>query len=87
MSFPNSNDNLIKRNNKMTKNYLYKKHADNITLQNKQKNIKQLSIATSSLNPIALRMAKKLWSFGHSECKRVKLNASSQHSDQPAHLH
>ena len=23
-------------------------------------------------NPIALRMAKTLWSFGHSECKRVK---------------
>ena len=25
------------------------------------------------LNPIALRMAKTLWSFGHSECNRVKL--------------
>ena len=24
-----------------------------------------------SLNPIALRMAKTLWSFGHSECNRV----------------
>ena len=24
-----------------------------------------------SSNPIALRMAKTLWSFGHSECKRV----------------
>ena len=23
-------------------------------------------------NPIALRMAKTLWSFGHSECNRVK---------------
>ena len=24
------------------------------------------------LNPIALRKAKTLWSFGHSECDRVK---------------
>ena len=24
------------------------------------------------VNPIALRMAKTLWSFGHSECNRVK---------------
>ena len=24
-------------------------------------------------NPFALSMAKTLWSFGHSECKRVKL--------------
>ena len=23
-------------------------------------------------NPVALRMAKTLWSFDHSECKRVK---------------
>ena len=25
-----------------------------------------------TFNPIALRMAKTLWSFGHSECNRVK---------------
>ena len=25
------------------------------------------------LNPNALRMAKTLWSFGHSECKRIKI--------------
>ena len=25
-----------------------------------------------ALNPIALRTAKTLWSFGHSECNRVK---------------
>ena len=25
------------------------------------------------LNPIALRMAKTLWSFGHSQCNRVKM--------------
>ena len=25
------------------------------------------------LNPLALRAAKTLWSFGHSECKRVKV--------------
>ena len=25
------------------------------------------------LNPIALRTAKTLWSFGHSECSRVKV--------------
>ena len=24
------------------------------------------------VNPIALRMAKTLWSFGHSECSRVR---------------
>ena len=24
------------------------------------------------LNPIALKMVKTLWSFGHSECNRVK---------------
>ena len=26
----------------------------------------------SSFNPIALRMAKTLWSFGRSECSRIK---------------
>ena len=26
------------------------------------------------VNPIALRKAKTLWSFGHSECSRVKLS-------------
>ena len=26
----------------------------------------------SSFNPIALRMVKTLWSFGHSECNRNK---------------
>ena len=26
-------------------------------------------------NPIALRMAKTLWSFGHSECNRDKVNS------------
>ena len=26
-----------------------------------------------TLNPTALRMAKTLWSFGHSECSRVKV--------------
>ena len=25
------------------------------------------------INPIALRMAKTLWCFGHSECNRVKI--------------
>ena len=25
-----------------------------------------------NINPIALRMAKTLWSFGHSDCNRVK---------------
>ena len=25
------------------------------------------------VNPIAFRMAKTLWSFGHSECNRVKI--------------
>ena len=28
---------------------------------------------TVFLNPIALRMAKTLWSFGHSECNRVNM--------------
>ena len=31
-----------------------------------------LSKKGSTLNPIALRMAKTLWSFGCSECSRVK---------------
>ena len=34
----------------------------------------------STLNPIALRMAKTLWSFGHSECNRVKGNMCSPNS-------
>ena len=28
----------------------------------------------SGVNPVALRAAKTLWSFGHSECNRVKAN-------------
>ena len=28
-------------------------------------------------NPVALRMAKTLWSFGHSECNRVKESNSA----------
>ena len=31
------------------------------------------------INPIALRMAKTLWSFGHSVCHRVK-HAETHHS-------
>ena len=33
------------------------------------------AVVTGALrvNPIALRMAKTLWSFGHSECNRVKV--------------
>ena len=30
------------------------------------------STGMSLFNPIALRMAKTLWSFGYSECNRVK---------------
>ena len=30
--------------------------------------------AIGFVNPIALRRAKTLYSFGHSECNRVKLN-------------
>ena len=30
------------------------------------------SLLMGKVNPIALRMAKTLWSFGHSECNRVK---------------
>ena len=33
---------------------------------------------TLSLNPIALRMAKTQWSFGHSECNRDNTVASFQ---------
>ena len=29
-------------------------------------------LVTTSVNPIALRMAKTPWSFGRSECNRVK---------------
>ena len=28
----------------------------------------------ASINPVALQMAKTLWSFGHSECNRVYLH-------------
>ena len=31
-----------------------------------------LGVPIHLFNPIALRMAKTLWSFGHSECNRVK---------------
>ena len=34
------------------------------------------------LNPIALRTAKTLWSFGHSECNRVKLAPKGRVSTQ-----
>ena len=32
-----------------------------------------MSVSLAILNPIALRMAKTLLSFGHSECYRVKI--------------
>ena len=43
----------------------------------KGKNLLLLELITSfktrpHFNPIVLRMAKTLWSFGHSECNRVK---------------
>ena len=31
------------------------------------------NICLKAFNPIALRTAKTLWSFGHSECNRVKI--------------
>ena len=31
-----------------------------------------ISLLLVAVNPVALRMAKTLWSFGHSECSRVK---------------
>ena len=34
--------------------------------------ITQMYLSIGRLNPIALRMAKTLWSFGRSECYRVK---------------
>ena len=34
----------------------------------------QISLLRSLFYPFALRMAKTLWSFGHSECNRVKRN-------------
>ena len=30
-----------------------------------------VALENTDLNPVALRMAKTLWSFGHSECSRV----------------
>ena len=33
----------------------------------------------SVFNPIALRMAKTLWSFGHSECNSVHSECNSVH--------
>ena len=41
------------------------------------------------LNAIALRMAKTLWSFGHSECNRVKASfdiPAQAHSTTPCYL-
>ena len=32
-----------------------------------------LIVISGMFNPIALRLAKTLWSFGHSECNRVKV--------------
>ena len=38
---------------------------------------KYIKVNSCSLNnPLALRIAKTLWSFGHSECNRVKCNNS-----------
>ena len=34
------------------------------------------SVEGLAVNPIALRMAKTLWSFGHSECNRVNSQES-----------
>ena len=34
--------------------------------------VRQFSVLCTFLNLIALRTAKTLWSFGHSECNRVK---------------
>ena len=31
-----------------------------------------MALGVPILNPVALRMAKTLWSFDHSECNRVK---------------
>ena len=39
-----------------------------------QKTVQSELEEISGVNPIALRMAKTLWSFGHSECNRVKTN-------------
>ena len=33
----------------------------------------QFELILEIINPIALRMAKTLWSFGRSECNRVKV--------------
>ena len=37
------------------------------------------------LNPIALRMAKTLWSFGRTECKRVKYQSTLDISKCPVY--
>ena len=37
------------------------------------------------INPIAFRMAKTLWSFGHSECNRVKNHYRYDHTKELPH--
>ena len=34
---------------------------------------KILTFSVCTINPIALRTAKTLWSFGHSECHRINI--------------
>ena len=44
---------------------------------------KTISNIGSTLNPIALRMAKTLWSFDRSECNRVKEFANARVNSFP----
>ena len=43
-----------------------------------RKELAPSSLRIDSFNPIALRMAKILRSFGHSECKRVKKESKNE---------
>ena len=42
-------------------------------LKENEKMYCKITKTTMVLNPIALRMAKTPWSFGHSECNRIKV--------------
>ena len=46
-----------------------------------------VTFGVSSVNPIALRKAKTLWSFGLSECKRVKVLRAYLHLHVISHLY
>ena len=66
------------------KNFLLKRansHLQKLTSTEKEGSNENGLTASANLNPIALRTAKTLWSFGCSECNRVnRKEITLQHS-------